>query len=230
MLVLAAAGAWLLGSAAGEIIGSRLLGIGIITLLVGLAWLDHHMEVRSKRHYWGALAQQTGLECTVRSVLFSTTVSVSGSYRGYPITMYTPRQGKGQIISTRIELTVPNRSRATLRMRGPFQGKQVAIDKVTRDLFATVDARQFGDDRRFFMRSQPMHLATTLLASPLWQRLLALQTLSNIELENQRLSFEQLGLLYDVEHLRQLLDVLCDMADLMQQRDAIWHDGHSSAA
>jgi hypothetical protein len=55
---------------------------------------------------------------------------------------------------------------------------------------------------------------------PLWDELLALEPLTNIELEEQTLSFERLGVLRDAATLQQLFDLLSDMADVLEQRAA----------
>jgi hypothetical protein len=114
-------------------------------------------------------------------------------------------------------------------MRGPFLRGAVEVDTVTSDLFGTTQARPFGDDRRFFIRSHPLHLATMLVGTqPLWDELLALEPLTNIELEEHILSFERLGVLRDTETLNQLFDVLSTIADVLEQQAAPLLDQRNS--
>jgi hypothetical protein len=198
-----------------------LLGLGLTSGIIALAWLDNRADQLGKAHAWSQLAEQTGLTYTAGRILMGQGIYVAGTYRGRPLTLSTRRQGKGQVQSTRIDVYVDNLDGARLRMRGPFLRGAVEIDTVTSDLFGTTQARPFGDERRFFIRSHPLHLATTLVGTrPLWDELLALGPLTNIELEGQTLSFERLGLLRDVATLHHLFDLLSDMADVLEHRAA----------
>jgi hypothetical protein len=119
------------------------------------------------------------------------------------LTMYTRKQGKGHVQSTRIGVALNNRSRAQLKLRGPFGQEAAAYDSVTSNLFQSTRARPFGDKRRFFIRSQPAHLGESLSeAGPLWDRLLQLAPLVTIELEGQTLIFDLLVDLADGIELR----------------------------
>ena len=81
------------------------------------------------------------------------------------------------------------------------------------DLFDASDARQFGNDQRFFIRSHPIHLVTGMFrAGPLHNSLLSLKSMVNIELDGRHLYFEQIGIIEDVEYLHFLLDLLSDLA------------------
>ena len=54
--------------------------------------------------------------------------------------------------------------------------------------------------------------------SSLRDKLQALEGLVNIELKSQRLNLDQLGTLGDVAYLHHLIDLLCDLADEVEQR------------
>jgi hypothetical protein len=216
-------------AAGGEATAVSLLGLGLTSGMISLAWLDDRADRLSKQHAWSQLAEQTGLTYTAGRILMGQGVYVSGTYRGRLLTLSTRRQGKGQIQSTRIDLHVDNPAGARLRMRGPFERGVVEVDTVTSDLFGTTQARPFGNDRRFFIRSHPLHLATTLVGTrPLWDELLALEPLTNIELEEQTLSFERLGVLHDASTLNQLFDLLSDIADVLERQAASLLDQSSS--
>lgn len=197
---------------------SRMVGVGVIFLIIALALFDNLFEVSAKSQAWQQLAGQTGLDCKTGNFLLGYSVQVSGAYRGWPLLLYTHKRGKGQVASTRIELTVKNEAKAVLRLRGPFNKDQATADKVTGDLFGAAHAGLFGMDRRFFIRSEPIHLATGIFrAGPLKERLLELRPLANIELEKQTLSFEQLGTVTDVAYLQDVMDLLSDLADAIER-------------
>ncbi len=198
------------------------LGGAFGTLMV-LAWLDSHLDSRRRRRLWRQVAEQAGLTNTAQGTGMGAFVFVSGQYRGRRVTLYAPRVGRGQAIATRVEVLLTNPvAAATLRMRGPFARNTALCDSVTSNLFATTDARMFGDAKRFFVRSKPVHLITRLLAThPLWENLEDLDRLVNIELSGQVLWFEQLGLLREPDRVRQMFDLLCEMADTIEHTLAI---------
>lgn len=148
-------------------------------------------------------------------ILFGYSVEVSGTYRGYPIALYSFKQGKSQVPSTRLDLQLKNETNDVLRVRGPFRRNEARTDKVVSEMFEATEARQFGDDIRFFIRSRPIHLVTTIFrnGSVIRDKLQMIETLVNIELKGQRLFLDQIGILADVDYLHQLLDLLCDLAD-----------------
>jgi hypothetical protein len=196
----------------------RLVGVGVIVAILGLAWLDNRLEVWSKERPWRELAMRTGLTCQVGGWLHGYAVQVVGSYRGRPLTLYTPKRGKGQVPATRIELRLPNPTNAMLRLRGPFPRDEAVHDQVTRELFGATAAQQFGNDQRFFIRSRPLHLATGLLSSgPLWERLQHLETLTSIELDGATLVFEQMGVLRDAAQLQAFFELLSNIATLIEE-------------
>ena len=199
----------------------RLVGMGVIFAMLGLAWLDKRMQVQHQAVPWEKLATRLGLTCQVSKGFFDTRVSVVGSYRGRSVTLYTPRQGKGQVPLTRIEIVLENRTEASFRLRGPFSRNEVMYDQVTTDLFEASDSRQFGHDQRFFIRSKPVHLVTNLMSNkPIWSKLLQLERLTSIELDRQVLLFEQMGILQDVDQLQGHIELLSKLADSIETQSA----------
>lgn len=222
ILLIALFGGLLAGVAltsSGEAVGERLFGIGVVFAILALAWIDNRFETRGKERPWRELADRTGLECQVGGFLAGYAVQVAGSYRGRALTLYTPKKGKSQVPLTRIELVVANEAHAAFRLRGPFPRDTDRHDPVISGLFATTRAQQFGDDQRFFIRSQPIHIATALLSrQPVWSNLLQLDTLTTIELEDRMLMLEQVGVIVDVEQLQRMFDLLSDLAEIIQQQ------------
>lgn len=195
-----------------------LFGTGFILLMLGLALFDSLAEMSEKKRFWGEAAQRAGLTCQVGNFFLGFPVQVFGTYRERKLKLSTFKQGKGQIPSTRLEVSVENPAKASLRLRGPFGRKQAMSDKGVTDLFSATDARQFGDDLRFFIRSSPVHLVTGMFKSgPLKDNLLQLKPLVNIELEGQKLYFEQIGIIEDVDYLHFLFDLLIDIADTIDR-------------
>ncbi len=196
----------------------RLVGVGVVVAILGLAWLDNRLEVWSKERPWRELAARTGLTCQVGGWLHGYAVQVVGNYRGRSLRLYTPKRGKGQVPATRIELGLPNPTSAMLRLRGPFPRDEAVHDQVTRDLFGATAAQQFGNDQRFFIRSRPLHLATGLLSSgALWEQLQHLEMLTNIELDGTTIVFEQMVVLRDATQLQVFFDLLSEIATLIEQ-------------
>lgn len=197
---------------------SRLLTVGVIFIILGLALVDHLVEAFQKEQVWRQLANRTGLICRVDSFfLLGYTVHVTGIYRGRSLTMFSFKQGKSQVPSTQIELVVNNKIGATLRLRGPFKADEAMSDRIISQMFEAAEARQFGDNQRFFIRSRPVHLITTMFRpGSLRTKLLQLENLVNIELEGQTLYLNQLGVLGDIEYLHCLFDLLSDLAEAIE--------------
>lgn len=201
-----------------SLIDNRLFFVGIVGLMMSLAWLDTHLDTHDKATLWQDLANRAGLTCHTRGPLLGAAVYVSGNYRGRALTLYAPRQGKAQVQSTRIEIEVAHLDNATLRLRGPFHRNEAVYDTITSQLFATSNAHQYGDHRRFFVRSQPLHLATLLVSNrAVWEQLERLDTLVNIELQGGKLSFERLGMVRHPSYLHNLFDLLSEIADTLER-------------
>ncbi len=140
----------------------RTAGIGIICLLLTLAWVDRVLDMRSKAQPWGRLAAVTGLRCRVSGLLGGYRVYVDGEYRGHALALYTSPTGKGLIQSTEL------------------------------------GARIFADTEQ----------RTTLAGLP---------TLVTIELRIGSLRFEQIGVVRDGAYLLHIFDLLCDLAELLEE-------------
>lgn len=196
----------------------RLVGVAILFFVVLLALLDNVVETGRKERAWRQLANRAGLSCRVEGLpLLGYTVSVSGTFQNRWIALDTFKQGKSQVPSTRIELQVKNSTGASLRLRGPFNPNSANFDVGVSGLFQASDARQFGDKHRFFIRSHPLHLVTNLYnAQPVRNQLSHLETLINIELEDNKLQFDSLGVLGDVDFLHNMFKLLSDLANIVE--------------
>ncbi len=192
--------------------------VGIAIAMLGLALFDNWFEASRKEKGWTELANRTGLTCQVHGfILVGYSVEVHGVYRGHNLVLSTFKQGKGQVPSKEIELQVDNESGASLRLRGPFNQADAKQDVVVKELFQATDAREFGNEQRFFIRSQPIHLVTNIFSNkPLYNNLLKLPEMVNIELQKNELRFDQLGILQDVDYLIFLFDLLTDLARIIE--------------
>ncbi len=206
-------------------------GASVVVLMLGLAIFDSLLEMLRKKRFWCKLAERTHLSCQIGNFFLGFPVHVEGIYRGRALSLYSHKRGKGQIPSTRIDLQVENPANASLRLRGPFGREYAASNKVVGDMFGAAEARKFGDDQQFFIRSEPLHLVTSIFhAEPLQAKLFKIQGLANVELENQRISLEQIGVLEDVEYLHFLFDLLIDLADAVDHGGYVKPVSRSSTA
>lgn len=197
---------------------SRFIGVGAIFFMALMALSGNLFEARRKEHFWRRVATRTGLTCRVVGSWLGSSVHVVGTYRQRALTLYASKWVNGHVPATRIELSIANEMNASLRLRGPFKRDEAIFDQITSNLFTAIEARQFGHNQRFFIRSQPVHLMTGMFrAGPLQAKLLKLDALVNIELDGRVLYFEQLGPLRDVEYLQFLFELLSDLADMIER-------------
>lgn len=201
-----------------EFVWSRIMWVGIAIALLGLALFDNWFEANRKEQVWTELANKTGLTCQVHGfILVGYSVEVSGVYRGHKLALSTFKQGKGQVPSTEIEMQVDNEAGASLRLRGPFNKTDAKQDVVVKELFQTTDAHEFGSEQRFFIRSKPIHLVTNIFGDkPLYKNLLELPEMVNIELQENKLRFDQLGILQNVDYLIFLFNLLTGLAQIIE--------------
>lgn len=85
---------WMISS--GAVVGDRIFGIGVMFSILALAWADNLLETLGKVRPWRELAAHTGLTCQVGGFLIGYAVQVVGTYRQRPLTLYTPKKGKGR--------------------------------------------------------------------------------------------------------------------------------------
>lgn len=73
-------------------------------------------------------------------------------------------------------------------------------------------------DKRFIIKSQPETFASTLFASAsLRERLLQIQPI-NLTVNDNELTFEQRGVLSDIDRVKFLLHVLTDLAEQVENK------------
>ena len=184
--------------------------VGIFALVFGIVYFSRQAQQRA----WGELAARTGLTFEPGR-FFGPVPHVTGTYRSRPLTLdtFTRGSGKHQHTYTRIVLYVDNPANVYLALY-----QESVFSKIGK-FFGMADI-QIGDeevDRRFIIKSKPESFAASLFTSiSLRQQLLQARVL-NVEADGRELTFEQVGLLNDVEYLKFLFDLLCQLAERVEQ-------------
>ncbi|MFQ5612384.1 MAG: hypothetical protein ACE5H9_09650 [Anaerolineae bacterium] len=217
---------WVVSTAQGDLAWGRLLLGGGFFFVVTLGLLNSYFNRPRKEDPWYELAARTGLTCRARSGLLGYPLHLTGTYQGYPLTLYVQRRGRLQPAATRIELTVPNRAKTSLRLRGPYDADDAPFDRLIGNFFG---ARKFEiGERLFFISSQPEQLAGNLFSptdprrKPLRDRLKTLTQPVNIEVQGSQLYFEQPGMiLKNIAYIEFLFNLLSDLA-LEVERASSW--------
>jgi hypothetical protein len=180
---------------------------GIVALVVGIAYFSRQARLRA----WGELASRLGL--TLEPGSFFVSPRVTGTYRGRPLTLHTFTRGSGRHRHTYTRVHIGLENPAGIRFAVYQEGVFSAIGK----LFGMQDV-QIGDeelDRRFVIKSQPESFAASLVTSiSLRGKLLQARSV-NIEVEGGEVTHTQHGVLMDVEYLRFVFELLCEVADFV---------------
>lgn len=205
-------------NAASNTASQKLIMISGIYLLVGIYWANSLAEGRKKALSWGYVAEQTGLTCTVGRFFSGYNVHVSGTYRGRELRLGTEYYGISQIQSTVISVKVKMPRNASLNIRGPFSAKEIEQDQVTQDLFEAVKARQVGRNGRFYVRGEPYGMVYNLYGqTDAWAALEDMPAPTTIEIENDRLKFQQMIQLRNPDDIMKAFEILSDMADALEK-------------
>lgn len=171
---------------------------------------------------WQELARRTSLKFTPpdRS---SEGANVRGYYKGYPITMRLRlrtalgRDTQTIVTYTRIEVGMKNEARIYARMykKGAFKqtDRAFGVPNVT---FGIPEL-----DNRFDVKSSPAEFIPRVIANrkQIYQLLLTVHTDHNvgIEVEGDRLVFEEQGVETSPDYLHPILDLLVEFAQAVEQ-------------
>lgn len=192
----------------------RLLGIALILIVVGTAWIGRLASARAQERKWRRLAGYLNLHCQRRGLAGGYAVDVTGRYCGRNVWLGTATHMGG----LRAVVKVRNEDGASLRLRGPFSASAVVADGITRELFASSHSHPIGNARQFYARSNPSALVDALPQhEELWRELTALPDLVTIELYNEALSIERTGPIDDLGELQRTLDLASSLADVIEQ-------------
>ena len=200
-------------SGSGELLVIAGAGLLLTLFIVGVFALVYFSRQRWQKA-WGDLATVTGLTFEPGGFL-GPSPRVAGTYRGRALTLDTFTRGSGEHrhTYTRIVLFVNNAAGLYLALY-----QESVFSKIGK-FFGMADI-QVGDeevDRRFVIKSKPENFAASLFTSiSLRERLLQARVL-NVEVDGRELTFEQSGVLTDVEYLKFLFDLLSDVGDRVER-------------
>jgi hypothetical protein len=205
----------------GNVWWGRMTFGSILVVLVALSMLSRYWFGQGTEKSWNELATRTGLVYRKTGMFWGYFSHLTGTYRNYPLTLYINEQGRLQGSSTRIELTLKNPAQVYLQLHGPYEPDEVNLDNSLGNFFEAKTYR-IGDCF-FFIKSKPENLASGLFAplnprqKPLRDQFLRLKYDINIEIENSKLYFDQVGVLNNSQYLHYLLDLVCDLAEAVEQ-------------
>lgn len=203
---------------------NQLFMIGVVFSLGAFGLFGNVFTAAHHKQSWRALSLRTQLECHIGSPLLGSPVYLTGTYRGRPVNLSHSSQVNYRVLATYLELTVENPGDAALRLRGPRSRQEVITDDNTiKDVFTCAGLRTVGDAPQFLIAGSPIHVTTSLLASDsLRTRLEALWQPVSIELRGQKLCLQHPGLVYDADYMCEMLDLLSELANMIEQRSGVW--------
>lgn len=181
----------------------------VIALFISAAVLGY-LRSQKRNAAWQELASRNGLRFEPGGML--SYPSVSGMYRGRNLLLKNIRRSHGKKNSktyTRLVISLENHAGVQFGLyeENVLSGLGQAL--------GMQDVRT-GDetvDKRFIIKSQPEEFALRLFTSPgLRERLLQIQPI-NLTIKDNELTFEQRGMLSDVDRLQFLLHVLTEVAE-----------------
>lgn len=197
---------------------SRVTMISVCFAFVSSTLAERTLHVQVKQQPWSELAVCTGLSYHPGNIWLGYPERVAGDYRGYHLSLYTSRTMRGHAPCTRIELVLPTRVAAFLRVRGPYDRADIGSEEGFKRMFGTESLYHIGYER-FLIRSQPLALGQRLFGTdgrrhgPLRYRLLQLKPNTSIELDGYRLHLEHFEPATDTAYLQLLFDLLVDLAN-----------------
>ena len=174
-------------------------------------------SVRNYRSGWQELASRTGLIFTPGGCLrLYGDERVHGLYRGRPLRLDTSGDSTLESLmeDTRIRVAVRNTGGAHFSLSPPM------LPALARR-FPPKEQVLLGDaefDQGFLLRGRPAEFVAAVLApEDLRQRLLQLRSGTGLVLRAEDLLLQRHGLEQDVEYLHFVLDLLCDLAERIEE-------------
>jgi hypothetical protein len=191
-----------------------LIIIGFFILMnavfIGLAIYGVYRRRIRTREAWDQLAMRTGLSLEPGNLI--TPPKLSGEYRRRPavLTTYTRGSGRSSTTYTLITLTVQNSGGGALKLTP--QGLLDGIGKALGIQDVTIGDERF--DKHFEIRSQPADFAMAALDDGMLRDgLIRLSGRFVVALNGTSLTYTEPRLLFDVDNLEMLFNILSDLAD-----------------
>lgn len=196
-------------------------GFLVLALVLGYA------RSQRREQAWGQLAARTGLSQEKGRYFFSP-LTVAGSYKGYPVRLYTFSRGSGKnrTTYTRLALDVQHPAGALLGLsREGFLsglGKKLGMQDVR------LGDAQFDDS--FVIKSRPDDFASRVLSSYDLRQRLVRDLQGTLQLGDGRVYVTRTGTDTDVDRLQNHLELLAGVADALRAGDGFAADEASAAA
>jgi hypothetical protein len=196
------------------LVWGSILSIAVPVTLVRLVMLG--MQANA----WRRLGERVGLAYKPSGCIPFMHPRVMGTYRGRDVKLYRYSPLTEDVMDVVcIELGVGHSSNCYLRLEHAPIRRAIGELLGQRYPIRTQDA---VFDRQFEIDSKPPSFAAAVLASAnLRRRLLSVREYTKIELQGQWLSWERVGLERDEAYLCYLIDLLCDLADVIEGVEAI---------
>lgn len=195
----------------------------ILIGLIALLWIGgsalattFQMMARARRARvaaWQAFANGNQLHFRPAHII-GDPIQISGVYLKRPLLIltYATSPQDQHDAYTRITLDIANPGNISLRLR-----ERGMFDPLER--MPGTDVVEVGNtvfDRTFFIESQPHTAAAKIFSSPYIRQRVRQQTLIRFEINHRQLLFEKFGALRSAEDLQGLLNLLSDVAQVVQ--------------
>lgn len=210
---------WLFINSRGEISLNKVVFTTFIFLLLGGAWWNQVLNTQTTVIPWKRLAERIGLQCEVGGFWSAYAVQLRGKYRGRSLKMYTREAGYGGIPFTRIDVKRTGKEPLKMKIRGPFEQKSILYDKISLQLMGDVVIQKTDVHNCFVLGSDSeMALQSLRADSTLWCEIARLKQLTTIEITQDEIIFEKVGIERNVGQLHLIYDLLSDLADTLQHQ------------
>jgi hypothetical protein len=194
---------------------SNILGLVTIIIILG-ALIFLLLDPMKRKDVWQELADTLGMNYEAKNLRKGIhSAKVSGEYRGRSLLLNTVRSvNEFQTLYTQIYVPVENPEGNSLSLT-----QRNIFTKAVKRL--GVPYTPTGDDefdQRFVVLAKPDKFTRTLLGSPyLRQKILRTRKLE-IQLVESNLNFRVRGFVRDIETLRELFDLINEVADRVEKK------------
>ncbi len=199
------------------LIPKYLLAVGFVSVVTLPSLSANFYLVSQRRNFWEQVAHQTQLAMQNGASWLGSSAYVGGLYRERPTTLYHSGFGHYQVQATRIEVKIENIGGESLRVRGPISKAEISEDdQIAYDMFSASGHQPLGRNQRYFARG-PLYLTTALLtALNTSDNFARLVRPLNIELRGNTLYCDHPDIIFDIEYLELLLELVSDVADMIE--------------
>lgn len=167
---------------------------------------------------WREIAARTGL--TLEPGWIGASPQVRGEYRGRPLTMTSVSRPRGSSSLRK------NWTRVTLRIQNPTflrlkLSREDILDRLAAPLLKDIQVGDDAFDRHFLVQPDEPEVARVVLNDPLLRRDLIQIGVYNVDVLNDRLECNYVGLEKDPGHAGVVFNALSDLADRIDQAQPV---------